>query len=332
MGERARQAHQDGEHRPVAGEVPDEPGVAPEPGLGDVVAQRGEGLGGRPHHPGGLGVGRAAEQVVGDEPDPQPAARRALDQTDRRQGAVRPEALGGGEVVRGVADGPGDHALGDQVDRQAADTGLVQQPAAGRFETDEAGDGGGDADRPAAVVGVREGHGAGGDQGGGPAGGGPRGVAGVPGVAGGCAVVELRARGEAELGHRGLAQHHEALREELLGRCAGARRRARHEGGRAVAGGQPGDVDVVLDEGGHSGEHPAGGPVGALPRPAGAVGLDGVEQGVDVPDAGDRGVEDLAAAEGARADGGGQRDGVEVPEGVVGEGVDRGHRVSFFRR
>ena len=76
------------------------------------------------------------------------------DTADGGSARLRGTPLRDGQIERGVAHGPGDDALGDDVDRQAFHIAHVHDAAPGGFQSDQAAAGGQDADRAATVVGV----------------------------------------------------------------------------------------------------------------------------------------------------------------------------------
>lgn len=133
-------------------------------------------------------------------------------------------------------------------------------------------------------------------------------------------------RAESELGQPGLADRdgpggEELFREIAVGLCGD-----RGEGGAALLGGEAGAVGVVLDRGGDTGKDALG---GAVASGEGTVEI-GAGQAVQLAlnrlCPGDRRLHDFPRGHLARFDPGGDAGGVEIAQGVVGEGVDGGVR------
>ena len=100
-----------------------------------------------------------------DNGDPQPISTGSGDGADGRQGPVAPDAFALAKERRGVAHRTGQHAVIDQSHRHLPGHLVQRKPAAGGLETHETVAGRGDPDGPAAVVGVRDRHHTGGDEG-----------------------------------------------------------------------------------------------------------------------------------------------------------------------
>ena len=189
--------------------------------------------------------------------DLEPLAPGPGDVADRRQLQAAVDLLGLAEERRGVAHAAGHHAVGDDPDRHVAHHLVLREPAPGRLEADQAVDRGRDPDRAAAVVGVRDRYGAGRHQRRRPADERARGVVEVPRVADRAEPRVLGGGAEAVLRQLGLAERDQPGREEHPGEVAVAPGRVGRPRRRCPAGGHPGDVDVVLDEGGYAGEEAA---------------------------------------------------------------------------
>ena len=202
----------------------------------------------------------------------------------------------------GVADRAGHDAVGDDVDRRSLTASAAATTGPGRLEPDQAAGGRGDADRPAAVVGVGDRHDPRGDERGRSARRRAGGVAGVPRVAGRRQRLVLGRGVEPELGHGRLAEHGQPVDRNCSVNSSCARPAVRDlTASEPWSRGQAGEVGVVLDEGRDAGERP---PAQACPRrgqPALEVGvLDRVERRVDPGDAGEGRLGGLACADGRR--------------------------------
>ena len=176
------------------------------------------------------------------------------DVADRREAGVAPDPLRLAEERRGVAHAPREHPVRDDPDRHVAHRPVLGQPVAGGLEPDQPVDGGGDPDRAAPVVAVRDRDGSGGDE---RPGAGRRGagvVVEVPGTADLAQACVVDRPGEAELGELGLAERDQSGGEIHPREVAVGPLRDADEGVGALLGRHAGDVDVVLDEGGHPGE------------------------------------------------------------------------------
>ena len=146
----------------------------------------------------------------------------------RRRGVriARHRPVGDVEQRRGVAHRAGDDELGREAVPALAGGGAERVAAARRLEADEAAVRGGDADRAAAVAGVRRRHDAGRHRrrraAARPAGA----VRWLPGIAGGAEGVGLGGRQQAELGRVGASEDDQAGGEELVGDVGVARARS----------------------------------------------------------------------------------------------------------
>ena len=191
--------------------------------------------------------------VTHRDPQPRPAGR-VMSPIGGEQ-RVAPDLLGLAVERGGVAHAAGQHAVGDDPHRHVAHHLVLREPAAGGLEPDQSVDRGRDPDRAAAVVGVRDRHGAGRHQ---------RRRAGRRGA--GVVVGAPRASGP---GRAARGRPRRRSRTPRAGSCrAGSARwrgtsgrsRRRPAGGapvnasRAVLGRHAGHVDVVLDEGRDAGE------------------------------------------------------------------------------
>ena len=210
-----------------------------------------------------------------------------------RRGPVGvPGDRAGGDVEdrRRIAHRARHHVLGHEPAHHVAVPGRQGVAPPGGFESHQAAARGGDADRPAAVVGMGGGDHARRDRRRRPAGGPAGGVLGVPGIARRAEAPRLGGREDAELGRVGLAADDEAGVDVALRQLLG------HRGGvvarevRALVERRAGELRAeVLQEERHTAERP----VGQLARRlrAGAVEElvdDGVEVRVQLLDARDR--------------------------------------------
>ncbi len=198
---------------------------------------------------------------------------RAGDLADGFELAVAVVAFRFHKEVGGVADAAGEHAIVDDIHRQHLGGLLVDQAPAGAFQAHQATAGGGNTNGAATIVAMGDGHGTGGHQGGAAPGRPAGGVVAVPGVAGGGHAHLFGTGGEAEGGQGAFAQQVEALGQVLFGDAAGFLQWRLAQGAAAVAGGQAAQVQVVLDQAGHTGEEAVEAfAVGAL-----AGGVEGVQ-------------------------------------------------------
>src|SRR3954447_24288817 len=143
---------------------------------------------------------------------------------------------------------------------------------------------------------------------------------------GGTAEAELRQLGFAQRDQPGALHHSDhfavGLRRKRFPRVGAAHRRL------------PGDVNVVLDEGRHAVKKP--GPRRRVARRLAARHVvtpvsQTIEFGVDGFGAGYGGLDDLDRAQPARPDSLGQRDGIEVTEGIVTKCVYAEHGLTLTR-
>src|SRR5205814_3876257 len=120
---------------------------------------------------------------------------------------------------------------------------------------------------------------------------------------------------DGQLRQSGLADHDRASSPEPGDQRVVAFGRLRRGGRRAVPGGQPGDVDVVLDRDRYPGQRQpgqvrAGGErVGGPARAGGVDHLEGADPGVEGGDPGEAGVDGVSWSDQAGPDGGGAGDG-----------------------
>ena len=121
------------------------------------------------------------------------------------------------EGDRRVAHGAADDEIGCEAGHGITDDRALRDAGAAGLEADKAGRGGGNADRPAAIIGMGERHDACRDRRRRAAGGAAGRMIRVPRIAGGSIEIAFGHRQKAELGHVGLAEGHEAGREEALG-------------------------------------------------------------------------------------------------------------------
>ena len=99
----------------------------------DVVALGGQQLGDVLHHERRVRVQQLSGDRLADQRDPQSTPTRSLHQAQGRHAVGGGVTLGVGEEVRRVADGPGDHPVGDQVDGHARRLGRLGHPVTGRL-------------------------------------------------------------------------------------------------------------------------------------------------------------------------------------------------------
>ena len=205
---------------------------------------------------GGLGV--AVEQLSGDRfrhhRDAELTSTFTGHESDGGKIAGGPILFGIGEEVCGIAHRAAHDSVGDQVDRHLLRFRRQQQPSPTRLETHQAARSRGDTDRPASVIRVRDRKRACRDQGGRPSRRSATGKFGVPRIAGGRPVDELRCRGEPKGGQGGRTDDVHTGGDELFEKRLGGRRGSVRSSGRAVTSRNPGKVGVVLDDRGHPGE------------------------------------------------------------------------------
>ena len=272
-----------------------------------------------------LGAARAADPL-GDDRDAEPGPARAGDVADGCEERVAPDLLGLAVERGGVADAAGQDAVGDDPHRHVAHHPVLGQATTGGLEAHEPVDRSRDPDRAAAVVGVRDRHRSGGDEGGGARGRGAGVVVGAPRGADRPEAHVVGGAGEAELRELRLAERDEPGGEVHPGEVAVGRLRLGAERVGAVLGRHAGDVHVVLDERGHAREPAAAWVPGLLPGAVVGGVRNGAEGGVDLLGAGDRSLDDLRHRHEPGSERLDEARGVEVGEGVVGgEGVHARH-------
>ena len=147
---------EEGQQRPILGEVVDVSSVDGDRHMFDAVPERLEQFGDACH--GGLCV--AVEQLSGDRfghhRDAELTSTLAGHESDGGQIGCRSVLFGIGEEVCGVAHRAAHDSVGNQVDRHLLGFGRQQQPSPTRLETHQAARGRGDTDRPASVIRVRD--------------------------------------------------------------------------------------------------------------------------------------------------------------------------------
>jgi hypothetical protein len=302
---------------PVQHEVLDELGPERQgDGFDDVALLLQQGRGGLDGRLGLRARGRAGRRL-GDQADPQPALGGPGDQPDRRQRGIAPRVLHRGGERGGVPHRPREDTLGDHVDRHVPRVRPVDVPAPGGFQPDQPGTGGRDPDRSTAVVGVRDRHDPGGHERRRTTRGRPDRVLGLPRVASRLTGLELGARVEPVLRHRGLPENRQPGGEKLPGVRPVDRGRLCDIRVGPVVAGHAGDIGVVLDIRRHAVQRR----VRITGRSRRALVHDRV-QGADLFGPRDRRRRDLGDADFPRADQSGDGDRVVISENVIAKGVN----------